>query len=61
MRTSTIALLLSLVIAAPASAHERGLTMLKDAAVNHDFEKAKRQFEQLVNKSDVSARTLQDR
>ena len=61
MIVSAIALLLTVAIAAPVAAHERGSDMLKDAAVNHDLEKAKREFEKLVRKSDVSERAPQER
>ena len=61
MKIPTIALLLTVAIAAPGAAHERGSDMLKDTAVNHDLEKAKREFEKLVRKDDASARALQER
>jgi hypothetical protein len=59
MKISAIAWLLTVAIAAPVAAHERGSDMLKDAAVNHDLEKAKRQFEKLVRKDDAAERALQ--
>jgi hypothetical protein len=58
MKIPAIALLLAVMLTAPAAAHQRGFTMLKDAAVNHDLEKAKRQFEKLVKIDDVSTRTI---
>jgi hypothetical protein len=61
MKTSAIALLVAVMLAAPVAAHQRGFTMLKDAAVNHDIEKAKRQFDKLVKQDDASTRTRQDR
>jgi hypothetical protein len=61
MKTSAIALLLAVMLAAPAAAHQRGFKMLKEAAVNHDLEKAKRQFEKVVKIDDGSTRTRQDR
>jgi hypothetical protein len=61
MKISATALLLTVAIAAPVAAHGRGSTMLKDAAVNHDLEKAKRQFEKLVRKDDAVVRALQER
>ena len=48
MKTVTIALLATLVLAAPVAAHRNGNDMLKDAVVNHDLEKVKRQFKMIV-------------
>jgi multisubunit Na+/H+ antiporter MnhG subunit len=61
MKTSAIALLVAVMLAAPVAAHQRGFTMLKDAAVNHDLEKAKRQFDNLVKIDDVSTRAIKHR
>jgi hypothetical protein len=61
MKISTIAIVLTVAMLAPAAAHERGAAMLKDAAVNHDLEKAKRQLEKALGKSGVLARAPQDR
>jgi hypothetical protein len=47
MKTVTIALLATFVLAAPVAAHRNGNDMLKDAVV-HDLEKVKRQFKMIV-------------
>jgi hypothetical protein len=51
----------AVMLAAPAAAHQRGFKMLKEAAVSHDLEKAKRPFEKLVKIDDVSTRATKQR
>ena len=60
MKTVSTALFLTVVLAAPAAAHRNGDAMLKDAAVNHDLEKAKRQFRMIVQQ-DEAGNTAQTR
>jgi hypothetical protein len=55
MKTVSIALFLTVVLAAPAVAHRSGNTMLEDAAVNHDLEKAKRQFKKIVQQDEAGS------
>ena len=55
MKTTAIILFLTVVMAVPAAAHQEAATMLRDAAVNHDLVKIRRQFEKPVEKSENSA------
>jgi hypothetical protein len=61
MKTSATALLLTIMLAAPAAAHSRGFNMLKETAVSHDLVKMKRQFEQLVRQDEPFPKELRDR
>jgi hypothetical protein len=56
MQITAIIFLLTVVMVAPAAAHQEAATMLRDAAVSHDLAKIRRQFEKAVEKTDDSVR-----
>lgn len=61
MKTIAAALLLVIGLAASAAAHDRGYDMLKQAAVNHDLVKMKRQFKLLVRQNEPVPRAVLER